>query len=341
MLLPVPISRYSARLRSLNRLRSTFEARSSNGDGNKALSTRLVDVLLRTWDLGFTAFGGPAVHFQILHARFVEGKGGKEKWVDEQTVDNVHVGPDLYKFHWSPRPRKHEDDLLSGSIACGLRSSAARVLRMEVIPGPGDRLVRHPNLPPSSLPGAIAMYALSLGVQRISETLPLPVYALLSGLNAATVGIIALAAVQLAEKAIRDKLTRIQVIFGACAGVCYNTLWYFPLLMVIGGLASVVWDGWMNQRLRNLAVKWRSRGARRDEADQGESAQSTPLEATEQRQGRDENRLRSRRTGLPTEQLSSNTPPYAEEAPSQDYIIRVRVGVILFVLFFGKTPLER
>merc|ERR1712000_678614 len=53
------------------------------------------------------------------------------------------------------------------------------------------------------LPGAIGMYALSLGVQRMNEILPLPVYALLSGLNASTVGIIALAAVQLAEKAIR------------------------------------------------------------------------------------------------------------------------------------------
>jgi len=40
------------------------------------------------------------------------------------------------------------------------------------------------------------MYALSLGVLRINETLPDPVYALLSGLNASTVGIIALAAVQ-------------------------------------------------------------------------------------------------------------------------------------------------
>ena len=47
-----------------------------------------------------------------------------------------------------------------------------------------------------SLPGAIGMFSLSLGVQRIGEILPSPVYALLSGLNASTVGIIALAAVQ-------------------------------------------------------------------------------------------------------------------------------------------------
>ncbi|KAK3676010.1 hypothetical protein LTR78_004202 [Recurvomyces mirabilis] len=42
------------------------------------------------------------------------------------------------------------------------------------------------------------MFALALGVARINSILPGPVYALLSGLNAATVGIIALAAVQLA-----------------------------------------------------------------------------------------------------------------------------------------------
>ena len=42
---------------------------------------------------------------------------------------------------------------------------------------------------------------MSLGVQKIDELLPGPVYALLSGLNSATVAVIALAAVQLSEKA--------------------------------------------------------------------------------------------------------------------------------------------
>lgn len=40
------------------------------------------------------------------------------------------------------------------------------------------------------------MFLLSLGVGNINEVLPGPVYAMLSGLNSATVGIIALAAVQ-------------------------------------------------------------------------------------------------------------------------------------------------
>jgi chromate transport protein ChrA len=50
-----------------------------------------------------------------------------------------------------------------------------------------------------SLPGAIGMYGLSLGVQKMPDQLPPAVYALLSGLNASTVGIIALAAVQVSN----------------------------------------------------------------------------------------------------------------------------------------------
>jgi chromate transport protein ChrA len=81
-----------------------------------------------------------------------------------------------------------------------------------------------------------------VGISHISETLPSPVYALLSGLNSATVGIIALAAVQLSQKAITDKLTRILVFFGGTAGMLYNALWYFPILMVAGGLSTIIWD---------------------------------------------------------------------------------------------------
>lgn len=53
---------------------------------NSKLVLRLADVFSRTWDLGFTAFGGPPVHFGILHQRFVDGHRGKTPWVDEQTV---------------------------------------------------------------------------------------------------------------------------------------------------------------------------------------------------------------------------------------------------------------
>lgn len=95
------------------------------------------------------------------------------------------------------------------------------------------------------------MYGLSIGVSNIGSSLPRPVYALLSGLNASTVGIIALAAVQLSEKAITDKLTRIIVFLGAAAGLLYNALWYFPLLIFLAGAATVVHDmRWLHRPVR-------------------------------------------------------------------------------------------
>jgi chromate transport protein ChrA len=113
-----------------------------------------------------------------------------------------------------------------------------------------------------SLPGAIGMYALSLGVQKMPEKLPPIVYALLSGMNASTVGIIALAAVQLAEKAIKDRITRILVIFGACAGLCYNALWYFPVLIAVGGLVTVFWDVWLHQKVGKLRAEYAAKRSR-------------------------------------------------------------------------------
>lgn len=86
------------------------------------------------------------------------------------------------------------------------------------------------------------MFALSIGVSNIDDALPRAVYALLSGLNAATVGIIALAAVELSNKAITDRLTRIIVFLAASAGLLYNALWYFPALMFAAGFAAVVYD---------------------------------------------------------------------------------------------------
>ncbi|KAL8739687.1 MAG: hypothetical protein Q9190_007534 [Brigantiaea leucoxantha] len=92
------------------------------------------------------------------------------------------------------------------------------------------------------LPGAIGMYGLSLGVSRIGNNLPHAVYALLSGLNAATVGIIALAAIRLAERAITDKLTRLMVYLGGALGMLYAALWYYPVIMAGAGLSTLAWD---------------------------------------------------------------------------------------------------
>ena len=96
------------------------------------------------------------------------------------------------------------------------------------------------------------MFCFSLGVSHIEDTLPGAVYALLTGLNAATVGIIALAAVQLSQKVITDKLTRILVFLGGAGGMLYTALWYFPVLMVAAGIATMTWDLKVMQKFTRL-----------------------------------------------------------------------------------------
>jgi len=93
-----------------------------------------------------------------------------------------------------------------------------------------------------SLPSAVGAYALGIGVSKIGDTLPGPVYALISSLNGASVGIVALAAVQLSNKAISNRITIILVFLGGTSGMLYNALWYYPVLMVSGGCATVIWD---------------------------------------------------------------------------------------------------
>lgn len=69
------------------------------------------------------------------------------------------------------------------------------------------------------------MYLLALGVGKIQSTLPDPAYALLSGLNAGAVGLLAIASVRLAERAVSDRITRALVFVGGVAGMLYTALW--------------------------------------------------------------------------------------------------------------------
>ncbi|KAL9613167.1 MAG: hypothetical protein Q9167_002287 [Letrouitia subvulpina] len=97
------------------------------------------------------------------------------------------------------------------------------------------------------------MFALSVGIFNIGSILPRAVYALLSGLNAATVGIITCAAVELSNIAITDKLTRILVFLAGAAGLLYKALWYFPVLILVAGFAAVTHDyRWLHRLVQGL-----------------------------------------------------------------------------------------
>ncbi|KAJ6441139.1 Endochitinase B [Purpureocillium lavendulum] len=199
------------------------------GQARRGLAGRFWNTVRQNYILGFTSFGGPPVHFKIFHDKFVK----RLQWIDEQvqyqelfSVCQAFSGPGSTKMHYCIN--LIHDGFLPAVLGFFIWS----------------------------LPGALGMYGLSVGVSNIGTSLPRPVYALLSGLNASTVGIIALAAVQLSEKAVTDKMTRILVFLGAAAGMLYNALWYFPLLMFLAGAATVVHDQrWLHRPVKTLATR--------------------------------------------------------------------------------------
>ncbi|CAI6099900.1 unnamed protein product [Clonostachys chloroleuca] len=187
----------------------------------QTVAPRTWETVQVNWHLGFTAFGGPP-----FHDKFVS----KLTWIDEQ----------LYQ------------ELFSISQALSGPASTKMLYCINLIQGGlfGALLA----LFIWSLPGALGMFGLSIGVSNIGESLPRAVYALLSGLNAATVGIIALAAVELSNKAITDKLSRIIVFLTAASGMLYNALWYFPVLLFAAGCATITYDyRWLHRPVQ--AVK--------------------------------------------------------------------------------------
>lgn len=215
-----------------------------------------LDVLKRYWDLGFTSFGGPGVHVVILRQRFVE----KYKWLEEVTfIDLFALGNAL------PGPGSTQ---LAFSIAVVCRG---------ILPGFFAFFLW-------SLPGAIGMAGLAAGISRIPDTLPPLVLALLSGLNAAAVGLIALAAMQLGTAASTDKLTTSLVWLSASFGICYHAPWMYPVLIAVGGVATLLWDF-----RRQLLAPLRRKIGRHEqtncngnrEVDEHESTNGSPHELSE------------------------------------------------------------
>ena len=185
------------------------------------------------------------------------------------------------------------------------------------------------------------MYGLSVGVSNIGETLPPPVYALLSGLNAATVGIIALAAVQLASKAITDNVTRVLVFFGATAGMLYTALWYFPVLMVVSGIVTLLWDFRYPHKLLALVRPKKAEANQADDVELSQSVPDTPDTKPQQQNGdsaqlRRVNQENAENATLPTntnETSPAPTPPPPTTATSLTPL-SIRLSFLLLSIFF-------
>ncbi|KJZ74140.1 hypothetical protein HIM_06371 [Hirsutella minnesotensis 3608] len=73
-------------------------------------------------------------------------------------------------------------------------------------------------------------------------------------------------------------MTRILVFLGAAAGMLYNALWYFPVLMFLAGVAAVVHDlRWLHKPVLALATEATAARRRFRQAEDGITDLPAPL----------------------------------------------------------------
>ncbi|GAA5892657.1 uncharacterized protein JCM6883_007430 [Sporobolomyces salmoneus] len=172
--------------------------------------------------LGWTAFGGPSANIVLIRKIFVT----KQEWIDDQTFNdllalgNALPGPAFSQLAFAI-------SCLHDGTLCGLWSFILL-----------------------TAPCAIIMTGVAFAVRRIPSTLPDIVFALFTGLNAATVGLVALAAYQLSKKVVTDKTTRLLLFFSGAIASCYESQWLYPVLMVAGGATTLVVDRFLLLRAK-------------------------------------------------------------------------------------------
>ncbi|GAA5844686.1 hypothetical protein JCM5353_001500 [Sporobolomyces roseus] len=164
--------------------------------------------------LGWTAFGGPSANIVLIRKIFVT----KEEWVDDQTFNDL-----LALGNALPGPAFSQ---LAFAISCLHDGTLCGLWSFFLL----------------TAPCAIIMAGVAFAVRRIPETLPNIVFALFTGLNAATVGLVALAAYQLSKKVVTDQTTLLLLFFSGAIASCYESQWLYPVLMVAGGLTTLIVD---------------------------------------------------------------------------------------------------
>lgn len=137
---------------------------------------------------------------------------------------------------------------------------------------------------------------------------------------------------------------------GACAGMCYNALWYFPVLIVLGGIVTASWDVQLRQRVlrlrRRMQLRRRSLNRSSDNSDNRDvTVVSTDLPLPPQAAFVNLQRRTGSAVASMTETSQSDAPirggPFAaDEAPPastdmRSHGIPVWAGLGVIAAFFG------
>lgn len=143
--------------------------------------------------------------------------------------------------------------------------------------------------------------------------------------------------------------------------MCYNALWYFPILIVIGGIVTALWDVQLRQRVMRLRKTIQQRRRPIQQSTEASDGQDIPI--------RSENLSvppqaafvnLQRRTGSAVTPLAVNSRPESpvhSEAPTnggllspdevqsastdmRSHGIPVWVGLVIIAAFFGRSTIS-
>ncbi|GAA5975447.1 hypothetical protein JCM21900_002114 [Sporobolomyces salmonicolor] len=193
--------------------------------GPRSLLSRLALTTKFFGPLGWTAFGGPSANIVLIRRIFVT----EEQWLDDTTFNDL-----LALGNALPGPAFSQLALAISALHDGTLCALWSFVLL-------------------TAPSTIIMTGVAFAVRRIPSTLPNIVFALFTGLNAATVGLVALAAYQLSKKVVTDQTTRLLLFFSGAIAACYESQWLYPVLMVAGGTTTLVVDRAKVHRVRSAA----------------------------------------------------------------------------------------
>ncbi|KAH7059777.1 chromate transporter-domain-containing protein [Linnemannia elongata] len=195
------------------------------------LKDRIRETFFTFFKFGYTSFGGPMVHTNMLNDEIVVKRG----WVlQEQFAELFAISQSL------PGPAAA---LLAYSLTL-LRSGFVCAIFGFIL---------------WSFPGAVVCTVAGLLIGDIKGDQPIWAIRLEQGLAAAAIGLVALAAHRMSRNLATDNLTRVLAMCAASVSVLYTSAWVLPVVMISGGLISFVFDTFLSPLLNQRDEKKRLR----------------------------------------------------------------------------------
>ncbi|KAF9916991.1 hypothetical protein BX616_002247, partial [Lobosporangium transversale] len=106
-----------------------------------------------------------------------------------------------------------------------------------------------------SIPGAIVMTVVGVLIGGIKGDIPIWAVRLGQGLSAAAIGLVILAAYRMSTVLTTDRLTRVLALIAGSTTALYSAPWLLPLIMVLGGISSFVFDAYITPVLTRRRAK--------------------------------------------------------------------------------------